>query len=104
VSYCRTGIAKARPGALNQTYGIPLVPHVLRDGVKRAGVDPAHVEDVVIGGEENIHIMDALAQSRIRFVTKRHEQGAAFMADVCPIDYRKNEKLRQALGEVICQS
>jgi acetolactate synthase-1/2/3 large subunit len=35
-----------------------------------------------IPGEENIHIMDALARSRIRFVTTRHEQGAAFMADV----------------------
>src|SRR5712664_3232745 len=35
-----------------------------------------------IPGEENIHIMDALAQSRIRFITTRHEQGAAFMADV----------------------
>src|SRR5438874_13797877 len=35
-----------------------------------------------IPGEENIHIMDELAQSRIRFVTTRHEQGAAFMADV----------------------
>src|SRR5467141_5126241 len=35
-----------------------------------------------IPGEENIHIMDALSQSRIRFVTTRHEQGAAFMADV----------------------
>jgi acetolactate synthase-1/2/3 large subunit len=40
--------------------------------------------DYVFGipGEENIHIMDALAQSRIRFVTTRHEQGAAFVADV----------------------
>src|SRR6267142_3707780 len=40
--------------------------------------------DYVFGipGEENIHIMDALAQSRIRFITTRHEQGAAFMADV----------------------
>src|SRR5258708_11007757 len=35
-----------------------------------------------IPGEENIHIMDALSQSRIRFITTRHEQGAAFMADV----------------------
>jgi acetolactate synthase-1/2/3 large subunit len=35
-----------------------------------------------IPGEENIHLMDALAQSRIRFVPTRHEQGAAFMADV----------------------
>ena len=35
-----------------------------------------------IPGEENLDLMDALADSRIRFVTTRHEQGAAFMADV----------------------
>ena len=35
-----------------------------------------------IPGEENIDIMDALLESSIRFITTRHEQGAAFMADV----------------------
>ena len=30
VAYCRTGIAKAVRGALNQTHGIPLTAHVLR--------------------------------------------------------------------------
>jgi len=35
-----------------------------------------------IPGEENIDIMDALLESRIKFITTRHEQGAAFMADV----------------------
>ncbi len=35
-----------------------------------------------IPGEENIDIMDALLDSDIKFVTVRHEQGAAFMADV----------------------
>jgi acetyl-CoA C-acetyltransferase len=40
VAYCRTGIAKATCGALNQTHGIPLTVHVLRHAVKRAGVDP----------------------------------------------------------------
>ena len=35
-----------------------------------------------IPGEENLHIMDGLLDSPIRFVTCRHEQGAAFMADV----------------------
>ena len=35
-----------------------------------------------IPGEENIHFMDALIGSSIKFVTTRHEQGAAFMADV----------------------
>jgi len=33
-------------------------------------------------GEENIDVMDVLLDSRIRFITTRHEQGAAFMADV----------------------
>jgi acetolactate synthase-1/2/3 large subunit len=35
-----------------------------------------------IPGEENIDVMDALLDSSIRFITTRHEQGAAFMADV----------------------
>jgi acetolactate synthase-1/2/3 large subunit len=33
-------------------------------------------------GEENLHILEALRGSSIQFVTTRHEQGAAFMADV----------------------
>ena len=35
-----------------------------------------------IPGEENLHVMDALLDSSIQFITVRHEQGAAFMADV----------------------
>ena len=35
-----------------------------------------------VPGEENIDIMDALLDSKIQFITTRHEQGAAFMADV----------------------
>ena len=35
-----------------------------------------------IPGEENLDVMDALLDSKIRFITTRHEQGAAFMADV----------------------
>ncbi len=35
-----------------------------------------------IPGEENLYIMDALLNSSIKFITVRHEQGAAFMADV----------------------
>ncbi len=35
-----------------------------------------------IPGEENIDTMDVLLDSPIRFITTRHEQGAAFMADV----------------------
>jgi len=35
-----------------------------------------------IPGEENLEIMDALLDASIQFITVRHEQGAAFMADV----------------------
>lgn len=40
--------------------------------------------DYVFGipGEENLHLMDALRSSSIRFITTRHEQGASFMADI----------------------
>lgn len=33
-------------------------------------------------GEENLHVLEALNHSSIQFITTRHEQGAAFMADV----------------------
>ncbi len=40
--------------------------------------------DTIFGlpGEENLHVLEALQGSSIRFITTRHEQGAAFMADV----------------------
>jgi acetolactate synthase-1/2/3 large subunit len=33
-------------------------------------------------GEENLHLLEAIKKSSIEFITTRHEQGAAFMADV----------------------
>ena len=40
--------------------------------------------DTIFGvpGEENLDLLDALLESRIRFIPTHHEQGAAFMADV----------------------
>jgi acetolactate synthase-1/2/3 large subunit len=35
-----------------------------------------------IPGEENIHLTDAIARSSIRYVLVRHEQAAAFMAEI----------------------
>jgi acetyl-CoA C-acetyltransferase len=49
VSYCRTGIARAVRGALNQTHGIPMLSHVLQHAVQRAGMAAQEVEDVVVG-------------------------------------------------------
>ena len=49
VSYCRTGIAKATRGALNQTHGIPMAAYVLHKAVERARIEAGEVEDVVLG-------------------------------------------------------
>ncbi len=49
VSAARTPIGKAFRGAFNQTPGATLAGHVVRNAIERAGVDPAEVEDVVIG-------------------------------------------------------
>src|ERR1700761_532299 len=49
VSYCRTGVAKAVRGALNQTHGIAMAAHVLRGAVTRAGIEAGEVEDVILG-------------------------------------------------------
>jgi acetyl-CoA C-acetyltransferase len=49
VSYCRTGIAKAQRGALNQTHGIPLAAHVLTKAAERAKIEAREIEDVILG-------------------------------------------------------
>ena len=49
VSAARTPIGKAFRGAFNQTHGATLAGHVIEHAVKRAGIDPAEVEDVVLG-------------------------------------------------------
>jgi acetyl-CoA C-acetyltransferase len=49
VSTARTGIGKAYRGAFNNTHGATLGGHVVSQAVKRAGIDPAEVEDVIFG-------------------------------------------------------
>ena len=49
VSTARTGLAKSWKGALNMTHGATLGGHVVRAAVERAGIDPAEVEDVIMG-------------------------------------------------------
>jgi acetyl-CoA C-acetyltransferase len=50
VSTARTGLAKSWKGAFNMTYGATLGGHVIAEAVRRAGIDPAEVEDVILGG------------------------------------------------------
>ncbi|HZO92708.1 MAG TPA: acetyl-CoA C-acyltransferase [Candidatus Baltobacteraceae bacterium] len=49
VSVARTPIGRAFRGAFNQTHGATMAGHVIEHAVQRAGVDPAEVEDVVLG-------------------------------------------------------
>lgn len=49
VSYCRTAIAKATRGALNQTHGIAMAAHVMKEAVARAKIEAREIEDVVLG-------------------------------------------------------
>jgi acetyl-CoA C-acetyltransferase len=49
VSTARTPIGKAYRGAFNNTHGADMGGHVISHAVKRAGVDPAEVEDVILG-------------------------------------------------------
>jgi acetyl-CoA C-acetyltransferase len=49
VSTARTGIGKAYRGALNNTEGPTLAGHVIAQAVRRAGIEPGAVEDVVMG-------------------------------------------------------
>ncbi len=52
VSYCRTAIAKAQRGALNQTHGIAMAAHVMKEAVARARIEAGEIEDVVLGNTQ----------------------------------------------------
>ncbi len=49
VSTARTALAKSWRGAFNLTHGATLGGHVVKAAIERAGIEPASVEDVVIG-------------------------------------------------------
>ena len=49
VSTARTPIGKAARGAFNHTHGADMAGHVIHKAVERAKLDPAEVEDVIMG-------------------------------------------------------
>ncbi|MHB8153125.1 MAG: acetyl-CoA C-acyltransferase [Vulcanimicrobiaceae bacterium] len=49
VSAARTPIGKAFRGAYNQTHGATLAGHVIKAAVERAKLDPAEIDDVILG-------------------------------------------------------
>ncbi|GIX25215.1 MAG: acetyl-CoA acetyltransferase [Caldimonas sp.] len=49
VSTARTPLAKSWKGAFNMTHGATLGGHVVKAAVERAGIEPAEVDDVLMG-------------------------------------------------------
>jgi len=49
VSTARTGLAKSVRGGFNMTHGAVMAGHAIKHAIARAKLDPAEVEDVVIG-------------------------------------------------------
>jgi acetyl-CoA C-acetyltransferase len=49
VSTARTPLAKSWKGAFNMTHGATLGGHAVKHAVQRAGIDPAAIEDVLMG-------------------------------------------------------
>ena len=49
VSTARTPLAKSWKGSFNMTHGATLGGHAVRHALARAGIDPAQVEDVIMG-------------------------------------------------------
>ena len=49
ISTARTGIARAFKGAFNDTDAPALTAHVVRVAIERAGIDPARVDDIILG-------------------------------------------------------
>ena len=49
VSTARTAMAKSVRGTFNVTHGVTMAGHALSHAIQRAGIEPAEVEDVVMG-------------------------------------------------------
>ena len=49
VSTARTGLAKSWRGSLNMSHPVSYTGHVLQHAIERARLDPAEVEDVIVG-------------------------------------------------------
>ena len=49
VSTARTGLAKSWRGAFNMTHGATMAGHVIQHAIARAQLDPAEIEDVLMG-------------------------------------------------------
>ena len=95
VSTARTGLAKSWRGAFNMTHGATLGGHVTQAAVERAKIDPARVEDVIMGcvsqvGEQSTNVArNAVLASRLPVtvpgtLSGKHEDNTALRATLKP--------------------
>ena len=81
VSAARTPIGKAFRGAFNKTHGATLMGQAIEHAVSRAGVEPAEVEDVIVGcgypeGATGFNLARRAAISSVRCSTARSRRAA----------------------------
>lgn len=61
VSTARTPIGKAYRGAFNNTESPTMGGHTIREAVKRAGIEPEEVDDVIMGVLYNRALLDSIS-------------------------------------------
>jgi acetyl-CoA C-acetyltransferase len=85
VSTARTGVGKAYRGALNNTDGPTLAGHVVAEAVKRAGIAPDEVEDVVMGCamQQGTMVMNVARKGAMRAGLPRPVMTAGMMTREC---------------------
>jgi len=82
---------RAYRGAFNDTQGQTLAGHVVAEAVRRAGIDPAEVEDVVLGA--------ALQQGSTGYNVARQAAIRARIAGLGPRDDDRSPMLLRADGD-----
>ena len=99
VSTARTPIGKAFRGAFNMTHGATLGGHVVKHAVERAKIDPAEVDDVVLGCATP---EKATGSNIARLAAIR--AGMPVTAGISPLEWRGADVRTASEGGVPCRS
>ena len=68
VSTARTALCKSWRGAFNMTHGATMGGHVVQHAVARAKLDPAQIEDVIMGCANPEGAPASTSRARLRCV------------------------------------
>ena len=84
VSTARTPIAKAYRGSFNNLGGASLGAASVAEAVKRAGIDPAEVDDVIMGAALQ---QGATGANIARQVALRAQKSESYVAHIIPLAF-----------------